>query len=1463
MSKKMKASKIAQLVIGATTGVISLSSFSNPISIEGIATSKDAISVGTNSFATAVDGIANGQGSIATGQGFSREEFNVKINEQKALLDEKTHKEKELDNAKLKLDVNDKAQENLAKDINDLTKLIDSGTQKLDRLNGLNDQLAKNNSELPNLQQDLDATKKLLPIEYITGENKNIAIDFTPILNNLDYNKLKHTDGRNELAQDLKIKLETDFPAIQGMFTEKQYLDVLNEFVSKRSSYDAFRSIYDSEMKSTKYKNISVDNVENTGAALENVYLRHGESIESFSREDIYTRLENDKNNHAYSTFQDNYLLSNKDISKKQIQLTGRYEDVINALYDQLIISSVIADTKTNTSLTSNQYSSMSCSPTIGNYCFNSDLTYVFKLAPLNEKYNSQNKFEFNIGEAETENLPVMRDGKIISFSQNNHIHAIVHRIITDKALSTNDLEYIKNYYEQFNLYANSINYDSDRWIVDKDKYRANLQKVLDFNSKLEEYRQLSETIRQDASNDSVKDALLARQIELKKEIESLNIDSSYFQTMSVSFNDVGKNEINKGIDYVIKQEDFIDKNLRYYDGKNVIITSVQDKIKEVQQLITKAQNAVDNKQSEIDQINQQIKDLALTPNEQGAVNLKAEKERELADKQAEKEKLEADKAKQEDELNKINEQLANSGLKDLGLRSQAHGSNAFASGNDSIAIGTGTTVTSTDGISIGRNSNVTGSQSIAIGADNTVSGDKSIAIGVGHTVKGNHSTTIGDPNVVNGDDNFVAGNNNTVSSNNVMVMGNNVTVAASFDGAVVLGDNSTVAKANPTSSIDIQGKTHNFTGTTPSSTVSVGAKDKERQITNVAAGRISDTSTDAINGSQLYAIIDTVNNLSVLNLDDISDDLMTTVIKAGNNISIDSIINDSGEKSYTINANVDIPKVDMTAGKNTIIDKVVADNGDITYTVSAKGTKVVGGSDNVKINTNIDIATGETTYAVHVDKVAGSKPLAGYGIIVTPQINDKGEVEHVINANGTTVSSGAGIAVKSTTSTTTNGATITNYEVSLTDVLAAQIAKEESVSAGSSNVVVKQDGTSDTGGKNFVVDLAKNINLSKDGSLMIGGINIANNDFNVGGNIISNVAEGVKGTDAVNVNQLNAAKSHVKAGDKVTVTETKNADGSTNFAVNALTSEIINGVNAVVTETLGDKGQSVYKVDVKGDLTNITSITNGDTKVTLGDGIVNVGGAKIANIGKPTEANDATNKQYVDDGRTRVTSNDNSVKVVATKVGDATNYDLSIDGSLNTETDDGVKTIYKLGDTIAITGDARNISTSTVNGKTQVKLADDVKVNSVTTGPVSISTQGINAGHQTVTNVAKGEVSSTSTDAVNGSQLHATNVQVNQNTQDIAKLGDKITHLDTKIDKVNKEARAGVAGAVATASLPQVYMHGKSMVSASAGHYKNENAVAVGYSRASDNGKLVFKLNSSANTRGDFTVGTGIGYQW
>ena len=192
-------------------------------------------------------------------------------------------------------------------------------------------------------------------------------------------------------------------------------------------------------------------------------------------------------------------------------------------------------------------------------------------------------------------------------------------------------------------------------------------------------------------------------------------------------------------------------------------------------------------------------------------------------------------------------------------------------------------------------------------------------------------------------------------------------------------------------------------------------------------------------------------------------------------------------------------------------------------------------------------------------------------------------------------------------------------------------------------------------------------------------------------------------------------------------------------------------------------------------------------------------------------------------------------------------------------------------------------------NGKVTYATKDDVQFNSVQlggdTGPKLTKTDGndlkVSGSNGTdpvkITNVADGNISADSKDAVNGSQLHATNVQVNTNAQNINRVEGKVDNLsqvinnhagefnrlDRKVNKYGKEARAGIAGANAAAGLPQVYIPGKSMVAASAGTYKGQSALAVGYSRASDNGRLILKLQGNANTRGDVGGSVGVGYQW
>lgn len=146
------------------------------------------------------------------------------------------------------------------------------------------------------------------------------------------------------------------------------------------------------------------------------------------------------------------------------------------------------------------------------------------------------------------------------------------------------------------------------------------------------------------------------------------------------------------------------------------------------------------------------------------------------------------------------------------------------------------------------------------------------------------------------------------------------------------------------------------------------------------------------------------------------------------------------------------------------------------------------------------------------------------------------------------------------------------------------------------------------------------------------------------------------------------------------------------------------------------------------------------------------------------------------------------------------------------------------------------------------------------TTRVVSVGSKGNEAQIQ---NVAAGVVSEKSTDAVNGSQLHATNQSINRLGDTVNNIGGNVTRLSDKVDNMDRDYRAGIAGSNAAASLPQVYLPGKSMVAAAAGTFKGQNALAVGYSSISDNGKLIWKAQANLNSRADVGVGVGMGYLW
>ncbi|MER9258134.1 YadA-like family protein [Mesorhizobium sp. M0619] len=222
------------------------------------------------------------------------------------------------------------------------------------------------------------------------------------------------------------------------------------------------------------------------------------------------------------------------------------------------------------------------------------------------------------------------------------------------------------------------------------------------------------------------------------------------------------------------------------------------------------------------------------------------------------------------------------SGAQATAVATVAIGNNAAATAQNAIAAGTGAVANSADAVAVGTNATATGGKAVAIGAGNTAYGNGAVSIGDPSYASGTGAFTGGANNIANSDGTATAtaanqaagavaiGNNNKAVGQGSVALGNGSTAGAAglagnvalgngatataSSGDVALGSGSVTATAVGTSGATIGGTAYSFAGTTPTSTVSVGALGAERTITNVAAGRLSNSSTDAINGSQLFA---------------------------------------------------------------------------------------------------------------------------------------------------------------------------------------------------------------------------------------------------------------------------------------------------------------------------------------------------------------------------------------------------------------------------------------------------------------------------------------------------------------------------------------------------------------------------------------------------------------------------------
>ncbi|HDR1039031.1 TPA: YadA-like family protein [Pasteurella multocida] len=698
-----------------------------------------------------------------------------------------------------------------------------------------------------------------------------------------------------------------------------------------------------------------------------------------------------------------------------------------------------------------------------------------------------------------------------------------------------------------------------------------------------------------------------------------------------------------------------------------------------------------------------------------------------------------------------------------------AIGSKAEAHYASTIALGFGAkSDTKAQAVSIGYNSNAKGYQAIAFGSEakTTENAGSSIAFGTKAQTRASSSLAIGmqaetgfegSTSALDGAYAVALGREAKAKRENTLAFG--YKAVADHKDAVALGANSVTAEAVATNDATVNGFTYSgFAGKTPLATVSVGKASAERTITNVAAGRINATSTDAINGSQLYLALNALGN--------VGNTLVTNVL-GGN-----AAINTTGDKAGTLT----MSNIGGT-GADTIDAAIAA-----VKTQAAQKTQVVAGD-------NITVTQGGT--AENPTYTVATKKDVKFDSVIAGNDTDGGTK---IDKDGLTFVNKDGNKVENSPSITKTGIDAGNQKV--TNVQNGNIAKDSKDAVNGRQLFAQGEGVKNIIGGNTTYDPATGTYTNAD----------------IGGTGASTIHDAIA---AINTS-AKAAKTEVVQGENIVVTSAPGANGNTVYTV------------ATAKEVTFDK-TTVGSVVTDKNTNDITGLSN---KTLGGDTFAKNGRAASEEQLNATQTNLATLL-----GGNAQNTNGN---VTMTDIGGTgkNNINDAIKASRNE---------VKQGKNMVVT------PTVGANGQTvyEVATADKVAFDEVKVGGITMD-----GTTNKISGIAKGDISENSTDAVNGSQLY-------ELQQKIAKSGDNYNILNNRINKVDKDLRAGIAGANAAAGLPQAYIPGKSMVAVAAGTYKGQNAIALGMSRISDNGKVIIKLTGNTNSRGDFGASIGAGYQW
>ncbi|ELB7477562.1 trimeric autotransporter adhesin SadA [Salmonella enterica] len=669
---------------------------------------------------------------------------------------------------------------------------------------------------------------------------------------------------------------------------------------------------------------------------------------------------------------------------------------------------------------------------------------------------------------------------------------------------------------------------------------------------------------------------------------------------------------------------------------------------------------------------------------------------------------------------------------------SAAMGYHASAMGKWSTAIGSYSQSTGNSSLALGVKSVSAGDRAIAMGASSSASGSYSMAMGVYADSSGANSVALGYKSVASGATSAALGYQATASGDDSAAFGN---------GAQAIGTNSVALGAGSTALED--------------NSVAVGNSTTQRQITYVAKGDINANSTDAVTGAQIYSLSQSVADRLGGGASVNSDGTVNAPLyKVGT-----GIYNNVGSALSALNTSITNTEASVAGLAE---DALLWDGNTSAFSANHSG------SDSKITN----LAAG-TLAADSTDAVNGSQ-LFDTNAKVDQNTADITTNTDSINQNTTDIAANTASINQNTTDIATNTTSINSLSNSVTTLTDDALLWDGSASAFSAN---------HSGSDSKITNLAAGT-LAADSTDAVNGSQL----FATNENVSQNTTDIAANTDSINQNTTDIAANTTSINQNTTDITTNTASINQNTTDIATNTTSINSLSDSVTTLtddalLWDAASGAFSAKHNGSDSKITNLAAGTLAADSTDAV----------NGSQLFATNENVSQNTTDIATNTTSINNLSNSVTTLTDDALLWDAA-SGAFNANRNGNASKIINVA-----AGDLSEDSTDAVNGSQLYETNQRVDQNTSAIADINTSitnlssdnlswnetTSSFSASHGSsttnkITNVAAGELSEGSTDAVNGSQLFETNEKVDQNTTDIAANTTNITQNSTAIENLS-----------------------------------------------------------------------------